>query len=65
MPFDKETQMISLSQMVSVVCSDVSELLGGVLETEEIKKLNAYLFEEAIVNTRTQKETDFIYYQFR
>ena len=62
-PFNKELTLISLPQMVAVVCSDVSELLNGVFsDNEEIRALNEFLFRESINSSRTKNETDFIYY---
>jgi predicted membrane chloride channel (bestrophin family) len=60
-PFDKETQVIPLNQIVSVVRLDVSEILDGVIESPELDSAEAVMFRETLNNSR-EKESFFSYY---
>ncbi len=61
-PFDKETQVIPLNQIASVVRLDVSEILDEVIESPELEKMEAIMFRETINHSREKDETIFAYY---
>ncbi len=61
-PFDKETQVIPLNQIASVVRLDVSEILDGVIESPELDSVEAVMFRETLNHSREKDESFFSYY---
>jgi putative membrane protein len=56
-PFDASKQIIQLNSICSVVRSDVSEILDGVLEGAEMDRLEDNLLQETLRNSRAGDES--------
>lgn len=61
-PFNKDTQIISLNLMVSVIRSDVSEILDDVVTSPEIERFDQKMLESAKDRARMRDDSWFAYY---
>lgn len=62
-PFDRATQVIPMNQIASVVRADVSEILDGVLSSDEITAMDSKLLRETRDNSRNDDELYFMFYK--
>lgn len=61
-PFDKETQIISLPLQISIIRSDISELLNNVISSPQFEKFDEKMIAQSKLKSRMKDDAWFAYY---